>query len=170
MNWYKFVENVQKWAQERNLINGSHVRAQAAKGLSELGELADNVSKGNMDKVMDDIGDNCVVAVIVDSINRAPISEPIYHGDGSETNKFDCLSDMAFEWSYYLGPNAETSAPCSIPYYAKILACNQKLNFEECLEQAWNDIKDRKGIMHNGVFVKSTDPRYEEICAIYAPQ
>lgn len=28
---------------------------------------------------------------------------------------------------------------------------------------AWNSIKDRQGIMHNGVFIKSTDPKYEEI-------
>lgn len=31
------------------------------------------------------------------------------------------------------------------------------LTLEECLEKAWNDIKDRKGKMINGVFVKEAD-------------
>lgn len=31
------------------------------------------------------------------------------------------------------------------------------LSIEQCLEQAWADIKDRKGRMVNGVFVKESD-------------
>lgn len=31
------------------------------------------------------------------------------------------------------------------------------LSIEQCLEQAWKDIKDRKGRMINGVFVKESD-------------
>ncbi len=33
---------------------------------------------------------------------------------------------------------------------------------EECLTQAWNDIKDRKGKMVNGTFVKDTDADYAQ--------
>jgi len=31
------------------------------------------------------------------------------------------------------------------------------LTFEDCLEKAWDDIKDRKGRMIDGIFVKSED-------------
>ena len=31
------------------------------------------------------------------------------------------------------------------------------LTIEDCLEQAWNDIKDRKGKMVDGIFVKEGD-------------
>ena len=31
------------------------------------------------------------------------------------------------------------------------------LTIEDCLEQAWNDIKDRKGTMVDGIFVKEGD-------------
>jgi hypothetical protein len=41
------------------------------------------------------------------------------------------------------------------------------VSFTSCLEAAWNDIKDRKGIMYNGIFVKSTDPAYETCCKEY---
>ena len=33
---------------------------------------------------------------------------------------------------------------------------------DECLTQAWNDIKDRKGKMVNGTFVKDTDADYAQ--------
>lgn len=36
-------------------------------------------------------------------------------------------------------------------------------SIEECLAQAYNDIKDRKGKMVNGTFVKDTDADYEQV-------
>ena len=38
-----------------------------------------------------------------------------------------------------------------------ILAQQQGLSVEECLEYAYNEIKDREGEMVNGVFVKEKD-------------
>ena len=38
---------------------------------------------------------------------------------------------------------------------------NEEVSIEECLEAAYNDIKDRRGVLFEGVFVKSTDPQYE---------
>lgn len=37
------------------------------------------------------------------------------------------------------------------------IAERNNLSIEQCLEQAWNDIKDRKGRMVDGVFVKEGD-------------
>ena len=39
--------------------------------------------------------------------------------------------------------------------------CDTNLN--TCLDRAYSSIKDRKGIMWNGAFVKETDPNYERI-------
>lgn len=38
-----------------------------------------------------------------------------------------------------------------------ILAAQYGLTIEECLQQAYNDIKDRKGKMIDGIFVKEGD-------------
>lgn len=38
-----------------------------------------------------------------------------------------------------------------------ILAEQQGLTIQQCLEHAYNDIKDRKGTMIDGVFVKESD-------------
>lgn len=37
------------------------------------------------------------------------------------------------------------------------IAERNKLSISSCLEQAWNDIKDRKGKMVDGVFIKEAD-------------
>jgi NTP pyrophosphatase (non-canonical NTP hydrolase) len=44
-----------------------------------------------------------------------------------------------------------------IPVVCCIIGKMLDLDFEDCLEQAWNDIKDRKGKLINGVFVKESD-------------
>ena len=38
-----------------------------------------------------------------------------------------------------------------------ILAAQHDVAIEQCIEAAWNEIKDRKGKMLNGVFVKEAD-------------
>jgi NTP pyrophosphatase (non-canonical NTP hydrolase) len=35
-----------------------------------------------------------------------------------------------------------------------VMAAQLGVDFEECLELAWHEIKDRKGSMQNGIFVK----------------
>lgn len=42
------------------------------------------------------------------------------------------------------------------------ICIRNNVSFISCLDAAWEDIKDRKGIMFNGVFVKNTDPSYEQ--------
>ena len=156
-SWEEFVQNVKEWATARNLIKGSTVRAQGLKGLSEAGELADNFAKGK--DIQDDIGDCCVVAVIT-MLQAGGVR--IAHS--VDTESYDeatvCIADIAEDFAYAV--MAYLPADC-VPTAASTLCHYQGINFIECLNQAWNDIKDRKGIMHNGVFIKESDPRYKEL-------
>ena len=93
------VESVEKWHVDRNLIDGSTDKDQVLKLIQEMGELSDNVCKGN--DIRDDVGDMLVVLI-------------------------------------------------------NILKRNN-LTMENCLEVAWNDIKDRKGKMVDGIFVNEGD-------------
>lgn len=44
-----------------------------------------------------------------------------------------------------------------------VIANLKGTNLKECLGVAWDDIKDRKGFLNeNGVFVKDTDPSYQD--------
>jgi NTP pyrophosphatase (non-canonical NTP hydrolase) len=37
------------------------------------------------------------------------------------------------------------------------IAERNKLSLQQCIEHAYNDIKDRKGLMQDGVFIKEAD-------------
>jgi hypothetical protein len=38
-----------------------------------------------------------------------------------------------------------------------ILAAQHDLAIEDCIEAAWHEIKDRKGVMRDGIFIKEAD-------------
>lgn len=59
----QLIKQIEQWAEDRNIINGSKPIDQAMKLFSEFGELADNVGKGR--DCRDDIGDVFVVLTIM---------------------------------------------------------------------------------------------------------
>ena len=93
---YHLIQKITQWHHDRNLIEGATDKDQLAKLIQEMGELSDNICKGN--DIRDDIGDMLVVLINIMERNNITI--------------------------------------------------------EECLAVAYMDIKDRKGKMVDGVFVK----------------
>ena len=59
------VEQVEKWADDRQILTHSDAKAQALKLVSEVGELADAIIKNDEAGVIDGIGDCTVVLVIL---------------------------------------------------------------------------------------------------------
>ena len=55
----RYVDLVTAWSQERGILTNGKISTQTLKLVSQIGELADNVAKGN--DVADDIGDCLVV-------------------------------------------------------------------------------------------------------------
>ena len=49
-----------------------------------------------------------------------------------------------------------------------IIATQNNLHINDCLEHAYDTIKDRKGIMLDGVFIKETDEAYQSALAVLA--
>jgi NTP pyrophosphatase (non-canonical NTP hydrolase) len=92
----QLVHMVEQWHLDRNLIEGATDKDQVLKLIQEVGELSDNVCKGQ--DIRDDIGD--IMVVLINIMKR------------------------------------------------------NDLSLEECLDVAYNDIKDRKGKMVDGIFVK----------------
>ena len=92
---------VEQWHIARNLIEGATDKDQVLKLIQEVGELSDNVCKGQ--DIRDDIGD--IMVVLINIMKR------------------------------------------------------NDLSLEECLDVAYNDIKDRKGRMVDGIFIKEADER-----------
>ena len=96
---YNLIRKITQWHHDRNLIEGATDKDQLAKLIQEMGELSDNICKGN--DIRDDIGDMLVVMINIMERNN--------------------------------------------------------ITMEECLAVAYMDIKDRKGRMIDGIFVKEGD-------------
>lgn len=95
------LEDIRRWARDRNIIEGATQQAQFVKLIEEIGELASGIAKGRQAVIVDGIGDAVVVLTI--------------------------------------------------------LAAQHGVLIEDCIEAAWQEIKDRKGCMVNGTFIKESD-------------
>lgn len=160
------IKKIEQWANDRNIIKGSKPIDQAMKLLSEFGELADNVGKGR--DIKDDCGDIFVVLTIMakqtDSQinilslpNLENLSLKQYVVElGFALNNFVFACDTAGE--------EDGNLDIAIMSLKRIAALHNT-TLEECVQIAYNDIKDRKGLMHNGVFIKESDPTYAQVIA-----
>ena len=161
------IKQIEQWAEDRNIINGTKPIDQAMKLFSEFGELADNVGKGR--DCRDDIGDVFVVLTIItkqcerrlfDYIDG--ISAMLRHPHNKE-----CVSELANHLSNFVSwlTIPENFNGEKLIYSVKVLMSiceNSGYTLSECLEIAYNDIKDRKGVVYNGLFIKESDPAYAE--------
>ena len=165
----ELIQKIEQWATDRNIIKGSKPIDQAMKLFSEFGELADNVGKGR--DCRDDIGDVFVVLTIMAKQYGYPVS---IHNSWNSEIVYELLTksnkEMVVQLGAYLN-NISISPFGAIKPLPKaltvleILAKNFGTSLEECVQIAYNDIKDRKGIMSNGVFIKESDPAYASIIA-----
>lgn len=139
---------VLQWAQERNLLQGSNMRSQLMKTLEELGELALGINKGKKDVIKDSIGD----ALVTYTIARGCVST------GSTTRQQEYMTAL---FAIVCGMLAKEITPAQadelfVPLLRK-MADEHGVLLEECYALAYNEIKDRKGKMVNGVFIKEDD-------------
>lgn len=150
-----FEELVLAWASDRNLLEGSTNLLQCKKLYEESHELLCNYIDGK--DMRDDIGDNFVV--LVQMFYRAG-----YKSFVSDTD-YNLKSSFNSAINYYLSSLASLVGSCvrgDKGYsYLEIalheLTCyvnSTDLDLLECCEIAYNDIRDRKGQMIDGSFVK----------------
>ena len=122
------LSKITQWHKDRNLIDGSTNNAQFVKLFEEMIELYATL---NPEKDSDDIAVSIINMVGYmlknNRINQAP--------EGKE------IKDDVGDINVVLMNMIE----------------REGLTMQQCLETAWHDIKDRKGQMINGVFVKEAD-------------
>jgi NTP pyrophosphatase (non-canonical NTP hydrolase) len=75
MNFEQFSANVKAWAESRGIYEHSSKHAQALKAVSEMGELADAVIKGDRDALQDAIGDVIVCLVNLSEMSGLDINK-----------------------------------------------------------------------------------------------
>lgn len=153
----QLTRKVRMWAEERNILLGCTPLDQSMKLFSEFGELADNVGKGRDTK--DDIGDVLVVTIIMSTQMNFDIipeySAITITGLDQFTDKQLALSLNMALCSFVMMPDNESIL--QVLSMLSMLAVIKGSTLAECLGVAYNDIKDRKGRMENGVFIKEGD-------------
>lgn len=178
------VDNIVGWAEARNIIKGSTPQAQFIKLVEEAGEL---VSWETYDDALDALGDCYVVSIILaaqfqttalhtlldvarhdfpeyrDSANRpfvfpdAEMFPEVLPSLGKVASTVARKNAQAFEIALY-----EFMRACLKEHYESFGGLSRAHKVEAALAHAWNEIKDRKGVMLDGVFIKSTDERYND--------
>lgn len=159
---YKELEaKVINWGEERNLYcpeNGATVNSQLLKFFTELGELSDAILNEDREKIKDGIGD-CIICLIgilklENGIHRtADITIDSIKISTSNEIKLKRMSEDIGIVINSIADNSFVNTPVAV---AGLILLEKIFDFEycECLEFAYNEIKDRKGKMINGVFVK----------------
>lgn len=160
MKLQKLITNVQQWSIDRGLDKADS-KKQMLKLYEEFGELASGIAKGNKEVVKDSIGDVVVVLVILAQQQGL-----------KKISDFNIIcnhlqpSDLMPQASETIGlislrvrrTKDEIEEPIvRLISYLRTIAKRENLKFEDCLSQAWNEIKDRKGKLIDGVWVKEGD-------------
>jgi len=173
MNLQELITAIEQWAEDRNIIKGSKPIDQAMKLFSEFGELADNVSKGR--DCRDDIGDCAVVMTIImaqSDLNFYDYAKncmlgSIYDLKYNVAQLGAAIGDFVSDISSnnYISLSTDDFIYCI--EWLNIIATKVGSSLQECVQIAYNDIKDRKGILWNGVFVKESDLSYNACVEAY---
>ena len=149
------IELIKQWGKDRGItVNGTH-RGQWYKLVSEYGELCDNLAKGK--DIKDDIGDMFVVLVMMCEIGEVAVNEAVSlssHIQYSDQSPYFncgfallCMRELMFR----------VSVDKAADMIAILTALSNSLGhtLDDCIDIAYNDIKDRKGhLTTEGVFVK----------------
>lgn len=169
-------DNVRQWAHDRNLIDGSTIPAQTLKLVSEIGELYDAGNDGN--KVRDAVGDSLVVMTILAAMQGVNFEDLLPEQENTEfpmavdiagavgkladftlkgqreqsLAQYGIISQYLFDWAVDVGAGTDHTWT------------HDGLDvLTGCLDLAYDVIKDRKGVMFDGVFVRDSDPAYHGV-------
>ena len=167
----ELIAKIEQWAEDRNIIKGSKPIDQAMKLFSEFGELADNVGKGR--DIKDDCGDIFVVlTIIAKQLGHSTMENhniDLWHENQAKVTLKDrvvLLSEKLTEFCF----DARDGDVCHTVFDAvvsqlKTIAIKSGTTLQECAQIAYDDIKNRRGILVNGVFIKESDPAYASAIA-----
>lgn len=174
MNLEQYERKIEKWFSDRGLEKASPYK-QMLKLIEEFGELASGIAKNDEDVIKDSIGDIFVVytglmhQLKMQSENLPNLSEDVVMVDmlyalrelGRIADKLLCLNDDNVEdimkKDVKIVRGRIQSCLVGIESDITNIAELYETDLESCVAGAYKEIKDRRGKMINGVFVKESD-------------
>lgn len=194
----EYTPFIRKWAEDRNIIGGgSTTLDQFIKGLTEAGELWTHIGKGQRDLMKDDVGD--VYVCLVNAAGNLDIKleeyvrplEAFNVHSGRQLYQRRGLKRYSLQVLYGLAAVAQSienvleadnerdveffktdfSEACADVVYAlETIALENDWSLSDCVIEAYNDIKDRRGLMTSGCFVKESDFTVEMVNSAIADE
>lgn len=155
----ELIEKVEAWSKERGLDTADS-RKQRLKLWEEFGELNASIARNNRDDAIDAIGDILVVMIIYCQQLGYPKTKELFDVDVVLLEYYDRMSIIEILEQVAVGILGTKTTIRGVQEVITILAnMTERLDtsLEECLQAAYNEIKDRRGEMVNGVFVKESD-------------
>lgn len=161
----EFTGLIEQWAEDRNLHTADPIK-QYDKLIEEFGELMKGINKHDMAMIRDSIGDMYVVLVVMGKQLGLPMSDLL------KDERVDTLRPQHSTFGYVRDLNRLADNMKSNEFYdgyvfiwnasdiekQLIRTCGEyEISFVDCVGLAYNEIKDRKGEMRDGKFVKEAD-------------
>lgn len=192
----EYTPLIRDWAKARNIIGGgSSALDQFIKGLTEAGELWTHIGKGQRDLMRDDIGD--VYVCLVNAAGNLDINledhvrplEKYNVHSGRSSYQVKGLKRWSLQVLYGMAGVAQSienvlesdngrdvdffksdfSEACADVVYAlETIALENDWTLSECVIEAYEDIRDRRGLMNDGCFVKEKDFTHEMVNRVIA--
>jgi NTP pyrophosphatase (non-canonical NTP hydrolase) len=141
------VGEIKNWAEERGLVNPDFKNKQLIKLLEEVGETAGAILKRNESKTVDGVGDIFVVISILcfQSKSENAFKKLYTHTASPKSNENDL-----FEILYLCNRGRFADALILLSDFSVSLG----YDLSYCVNIAYHDIKDRKGKLVGGSFIK----------------
>ena len=181
MEYLELLDKVEQWAKDRNL-DTVEARTQYTKLIEEQGELGLAIDINNItgdSGVKDSLGDYQVTLIIYCLIRGIDLKKHVEeegqfwaeYDDLAQKHKDEGIFDVNKVFMYLVYSSSRMIAAYNkdknihLEHLSVVrileglheIATEYNTSLEETLEMAYNEIKDRKGKMIDGVFVKEAD-------------
>lgn len=183
-------EKVIQWSTVRRILSESKPHEQFNKLVEEVGELANGIAKNKLDVIKDSVGDALVVLTNLLAMTGSKFNLDKLNEENSDI-EFGFISKsksphiqmlqvqanlgyMATVLGDYVNDTFNSEEPVELADYIypeeyagfvenlRAISSIYGFTVEEAFESAYNEIKDRKGMMKDGSFVKYEDLSPEE--------
>lgn len=172
MNINELNTHIIEWAKERELDTKGTVEAQAIKTVEELSELIKAICKNKKEDIIDSIGDVYVTLVIGNMIGNGTNIELI--SEKTTDLFYDEIIEKIKDYSktlLLLDISRDIDSVLQFKYSSWVvgqtmalimsIAYLYNLDFTECVESAYNTIKNRHGKLIDGMYIKDEDLQNE---------
>lgn len=139
----ELIKKIEQWGEEKGLIKPENAPKQYLKFLEEVGEVAKELLKPEIDKeaLKLELGDVGVTIIL--------LSKQL------GVKQFIRKSDIVLSISYIIEEVNENDIGVYTLDYLSDFCNYHELTLQDCLQSAYDKISKRKGETINGVFVKS---------------